>query len=183
MTIGARFAKWGLGFFVFGLFLTFGIIGHYCVGASADVGEFFRRNVTLWWACPWTLSVAIVQGGGLGMVVLGLTGLVAGRDGADPKSQHALALDLCICGLLGVFAIGYPGYFVFNSIWPNFFYLPDLTGKNVWLLGQAFFFALYFAGAALMFDTVRRALNTLVAIPVGPRARRASATLDKGETA
>ena len=57
MTIGARFAKRGLGLFVFGLFLTFRIIGHYCVGA----GELFKRNVTLWWACPWTLSVAVVQ--------------------------------------------------------------------------------------------------------------------------
>ncbi|MBR1122222.1 hypothetical protein JQ628_11910 [Bradyrhizobium lablabi] len=54
MNTGARFAKWGLGFFVFGLFLTFGVIGHYCVGASADAGELFKRNVTLWWACPWT---------------------------------------------------------------------------------------------------------------------------------
>ena len=70
MSTGARFAKWGLGFFIFGLFLTFGVIGHYCVGASADAGELFKRNVTLWWACPWTLSVAVVQGGGLGMVAV-----------------------------------------------------------------------------------------------------------------
>ena len=40
--MGARFAKWGLGFFVFGVFLTFGDISHYCVGASADVGGLFR---------------------------------------------------------------------------------------------------------------------------------------------
>jgi hypothetical protein len=42
----AKSAKWGLGFFVFGVFLTFGVIGHYCVGASADVGELFRRKQT-----------------------------------------------------------------------------------------------------------------------------------------
>ena len=47
MHTGVRFAKWGLGFFIFGLFLTFGVIGHYCVGASADVSELFKRNVTL----------------------------------------------------------------------------------------------------------------------------------------
>lgn len=161
MNVGARFAKWGLGFFVFGVFLTFGVIGHYCVGASADAGELFRRNVTLWWACPWTLSVAVVQGGGLGMVALGLTLLVARRETDD--TEGALALTLCSLGLLGVFAIGYPGYFVFNSIWPNFYYVPDITGKNVWLLGQAFFFAIYFVGIVLAFNTVRRALNGLTA--------------------
>ena len=33
MEFGARFTKWGLGLFLFGVFLTFGIIGHYCAGA------------------------------------------------------------------------------------------------------------------------------------------------------
>jgi hypothetical protein len=33
MAVGAGFAKWGLGLFIFGVFLTFGIIGHYCSGA------------------------------------------------------------------------------------------------------------------------------------------------------
>jgi hypothetical protein len=33
MTTGARFAKWGLGLFIFGVFLTFGIIAHYCAGS------------------------------------------------------------------------------------------------------------------------------------------------------
>lgn len=160
MKTGAKFAKWGLGFFVFGLFLTFGIIGHYCVGASADAGELFKRNVTLWWACPRTLSVAVVQGGGLGMVAVGLTSLSVGRNTEDGSS---LALGLCILGLLGVFAIGYPGYFVFNSIWSNFYYVPDIQGKNAWLLGQAFFFAIYFAGMALAFAGVRRKLNAVSA--------------------
>jgi hypothetical protein len=141
MAMGARFAKWGLGFFLFGVFLTFGVI------------------VTLWWACPWTLSVAIVQGSGLGMVALGLTSLVAGRAGAS-EGGGSLALTLCMLGLLGVFAIGYPGYFVFNSIWPDFYYRYDPIGKNAWLLGQTFFFAIYFAGIMLAFNAVRRALST-----------------------
>lgn len=162
MSTGAKFAKWGLGLFVFGLFLTFGVIGHYCVGASADAGELFKRNVTLWWACPWTLSVAVVQGGGLGMVAVGLILLSAGRPAGDTGGGTP-ALMLCIVGLLGVFAVGYPGYFVFNSIWPNFYYVPDITGKNAWLLGQAFFFAIYFAGMVLAFGTVRRALNAVPA--------------------
>jgi hypothetical protein len=162
MATGARFAKWGLGFFVFGVFLTFGVIGHYCVGASSDVGELFLRNVTLWWACPWTLSVAIVQGGGLGMVALGVSSLVAGSAGAH-EGGGSLPLALCILGLLGVFAIGYPGYFAFNSIWPEFYYRYDPVGKNAWLLGQAFFFAIYFAGIALAFNAVRRALDAIPA--------------------
>ena len=33
MAVSARFAKWGLGLFISGVFLTFGIIGHYCAGA------------------------------------------------------------------------------------------------------------------------------------------------------
>jgi hypothetical protein len=159
MTTGARFTKWGLGFFVFGLFLTFGIIGHYCVGASADAGELFKRNVTLWWACPWTLSVAIVQGGGLGMVAVGLTHLATSR-GAD-RDSGSLALSLCIWGLLGVFAVGYPGYFVFNSIWQDFYYVPNIQGKNIWLLGQAFFFAVYFVGMLVGFLALRRKLGAL----------------------
>jgi hypothetical protein len=55
MATGARFAKWGLGLFIFGVFLTFGIIGHYCSGARWPTGELFMQNITLWWACPWTL--------------------------------------------------------------------------------------------------------------------------------
>ena len=38
MQIGARFAKWGLGLFIFGVFLTFGIVAHYCVGARWPTG-------------------------------------------------------------------------------------------------------------------------------------------------
>lgn len=135
---------------------------HDCVGASADVGELFRRNVTLWWACPWTLSVAIVQGGGLGMVALGLSILVAGRAGAS-EGGHSLSPTLCILGLLGVFAIGCPGYFVFNSIWPDFYYRYDPVGKNAWLLGETFFFAVYFVGVVLAFNAARRGLNTIPA--------------------
>src|SRR5215510_4912962 len=125
MTLGAQFAKWGLGLFIFGLFLTFGIIGHYCGGSRWPTGALFMQNITLWWACPWTLSVAAVQAGGLGMVALGLSRLVAGRASPhDPAVESSTALPLCIVGLLGVFAVGYPGYFVFDAIWPSFYYSP-----------------------------------------------------------
>ncbi|MEQ1956766.1 hypothetical protein [Mesorhizobium sp. CN2-181] len=161
MQIGARFAKWGLGLFIFGVFLTFGIVAHYCVGARWPTGELFMQNITLWWACPWTLSVAAVQAGGLGMVALGLTSMVANRAGSVDDAKGSGALWLCVIGLLGVFAVGYPGYFVFDAIWPGYYYSPVAIGKNAWLLGQALFIAIFFAGAVVMFTTVWRALKTI----------------------
>jgi hypothetical protein len=163
MHSGARFAKWGLGLFIFGVFLTFGIIAHYCAGARWPTGDLFMKNITLWWACPWTLSVAAVQAGGLGMVALGLTQVVTARVLKEPDGQHSTALWLCVVGLLGVFAIGYPGYFVFDAIWPSFYYSPVAAGKNAWLLWQAFFVAVYFVGMVLGFNAVRRALSALPA--------------------
>jgi hypothetical protein len=146
------------------VFLTFGIIAHYCAGSRWPNGELFMQNITLWWACPWTLSVAAVQAGGLGMVAIGLTLMLAAR--VSPRylaPEGSTALWLCIAGLLGVFAVGYPGYFVFDAIWPSYYYSPIATGKNAWLLGQAFFIGAYFAGAILAFNTVRRALNAIPA--------------------
>jgi len=163
MNIGARFAKWGLGLFIFGVFLTFGVIAHYCVGARWPTGELFMQNISLWWACPWTLSVAAVQAGGLGMVAIGLTRMIASRI-VPAAAESSTALWLCVVGLLGVFAVGYPGYFVFDAIWPSFFYSPVAAGKNVWLLSQAFFIAVYFAGAILAFNTVRLTLNAIPAV-------------------
>jgi hypothetical protein len=121
------------------------------------------KNITLWWACPWTLSVAAVQAGGLGMVALGVTRLLAARLPLDDpgRAETSAALPLCIVGLLGVFAVGYPGYFVFDVVWPSFYYSPVADGKNAWLLGQAFFIAMYFVGAVMMFNVVRRALNSI----------------------
>ncbi|WP_442580311.1 hypothetical protein ACSBOB_33515 [Mesorhizobium sp. ASY16-5R] len=161
MQIGARFATWGLGLFIFGVFLTFGIVAHYCVGARWPTGELFMQNITLWWACPWTLSVAAVQAGGLGMVALGLTSMVASRAGSADDAKGSGALWLCVIGLLGVFAVGYPGYFVFDAIWPGYYYSPVAIGKNAWLLGQALFIAIFFTGAVVMFAAVSRALKTV----------------------
>ena len=137
MIIGARFAKWGLGLFVFGVFLTFGIIAHYCAGARWPNGQLFMQNISLWWACPWTLSVAAVQAGGLGMVALGLTQMLAASISRDHSEQGGAALALCIAGLLGVFAVGYPGYFVFDAIWPSFYYSPVAVGKNSLAVGAS----------------------------------------------
>jgi len=165
MMLGARFIKWGLGLFIFAVFLTFGIIAHYCAGSLWPTGALFMENITLWWACPWTLSVASVQAGGLGMVALGSAQLMAVRVLRRNSSDTAdVALWLCVVGLLGVFLVGYPGYFVFDAIWPSFYYSPVAVGKNAWLLTQAFCIAVYFVGAVLMFNTVRRALNAVTAM-------------------
>jgi len=165
MTLGARFTKWGLGLFIFGVFLVFGIIGHYCSGARWPTGEVFLKNITLWYACPWTLSVAAVQAGGLGMVALGLAHITAARATGSRRTGHETIapLWLCVVGLLGVFAVGYPGYFVFDVIWPSFYYSPIAAGKNAWLLGQAAFIGIYFVGAVLMFNIVRHELNAIPA--------------------
>jgi hypothetical protein len=159
MAIGARFAKWGLGLFIFGVFLTFGVIAHYCVGSRWPNGELFMQNITLWWACPWTLAVAAVQAGALGMVAIGLTLVLVAPLSPTLPAERPAALWLCIAGLLGVFAVGYPGYFVFDAIWPSFYYSPVTAGKDAWLLGQALFIAIYLAGAILAFNAVRRALD------------------------
>lgn len=159
MANGARFLKWGLGLFVFGVFLTFGVIAHYCAGARWPTGELFIQNITLWWACPWTLSVAAVQAGALGMVAFGLTILAANKVLGVSTISSSGSLSLCVVGLLGVFAVGYPGYFVFDAIWPGFYYSPIAAGKNAWLIGQALFIGVYFLGIALLFRAVSPALS------------------------
>src|SRR5262245_66374699 len=121
MTLGARFTKWGLGLFIFGVFLVFGIIGHYCSGARWPTGEQFLKNVTLWYACPWTLSVAAIQAGGLGMVALGGARLLASRFVPDDPvgEAEATARMVCMAGLIGALLAGYPGYVGVESDWPD----------------------------------------------------------------
>ena len=173
MGSGVRFAKWGLGLFAFGIFASFGIIAHYCVGARWPTGQLFMQNISLWWACPWTLAVASVQIGGLGMVAIGLTRIVVARVSLQGDiGSDALAFWLCAIGLIGVFVVGYPGYFAFDAVWPSFFYSPTAVGKNAWLLSQAFFIAIYFAGAVLAFGGLWRALDTLPARVSSTRSGR-----------
>ena len=51
------------------------------------------------------------------------------------NAKGSAALWLCVLGLLGVFAVGYPGYFVFDAIWPGYYYSPIAVAKNA--LGRA----------------------------------------------
>ncbi len=86
------------------------------------------------------------------MVALGLTRMVTASIAQDSTAHGETPLALCIAGLLGVFAVGYPGYFVFDAIWPSYYYSPVTAGKNAWLLGQALFIALYVLGMILAFN-------------------------------
>ena len=97
------------------------------------------------------------------MVALGLTQMMAASISHDGSTRDSMTLVLCIVGLLGVFAVGYPGYFIFDAVWPSFYYSPVAAGKNIWLLGQAPFIALYFTGMVLAFNDVRHALARVAA--------------------
>jgi len=164
MNIGARFTKWGLGLFIFGIFLNLGPIGHYYIGTNHDNGTMFMHNITLWWGCPWTLSVFFVQIGGLGMLALGLTQLLIDRAApGSPSVGSPMTTTLCIIGVLGVFLVGFPGYFVYDHIWQSFYYTPVPTGKNAWLLGQGLFILVYFCGAIMAFNSERHALDAISA--------------------
>ena len=92
------------------------------------------------------------------MVALWLTQMVATRSAAD--TQSSLSLYLCIAGLLGIFAVGYAGYFAFDAIWPGFYYKPIAVCKNAWLIAQALCIVVYFTGLATAFNGLPRALNS-----------------------
>jgi len=155
LPIGVQFIRWGLGLLAFGIFIGFGIIGHYIRGAQYETGEMFMKNVTLWFACPWTLSVYAVQAGALGMVVIGTMYVALGRVFMIPVQHGQASLWLCVTGLVAVFLTGYVGYFVVDSMWPTFYYTPIAAGKNVWLGAQAVSIALYWLGVISVLLNVR----------------------------
>jgi len=66
--IRVRFIRWGLRLHVSGIFIGFGIIGHYMKGAQYSTSDTFMHNGTPWFACPWTLSIYAGQGGAIGSV-------------------------------------------------------------------------------------------------------------------
>ena len=164
MALGAQFVKLGLGLFIFVVVLVFGIIAHYIAGARYPTGDMFIHNITLWFACPWTLSIAVIQVGSLSMIALGLTHLYTARLSQRPASaEKSTPLFLCVAGLLGIFLVGYAGYFIFDAIWPSFYYTPVPEGKNAWLLAQTLCIVIYLAGVVIMFNAERRVLNTISA--------------------
>src|SRR5438045_1606674 len=69
---GYKFVKWGIGFFLFGLLMGFGVLIHYLIGARYTTGNDFLARMTLWFGSPLSLSATYLQVGGLAMAVIGL---------------------------------------------------------------------------------------------------------------
>jgi hypothetical protein len=67
------------------------------------------------------------------MLAIGFCYLVAVRQGASPSiSRHErIALPLCAYGLIAEIVTAGVGFFGGNMIWPNFYFEPVPTGKNV----------------------------------------------------
>jgi len=161
--LGAHFIRWGLGLFIFGLVLGYGPLAHYLHGAMEEVQPAFLKNVTLWFGCPWTLSVYTVQVGALGMVALGAVYWLLPGDRLYAERRDYAALWLCVAGLVAVFLTGYIGYFVVNAIWPSFYYAPVAAGKNVWLAAQGLSITLYLIGIVLAYVSIRHVTEVYVA--------------------
>lgn len=160
--LGLKFIRRGLWLFVFGLVIGFGPWAHYMHGAMEDVQPAFLKNVTLWWGCPWTLSVYVTQLGSLAMIIFGLCYLAGSRSSATSVSTgERLAFSLCYYGILAEFVAGYLFYFVVNHIWPNFYFAPIDEGKHLWLSAQGVCIAICLAGTVLATKGIGRALETM----------------------
>ena len=156
---GARFIQSGFWLLLLGLLMSVGMVLHYVVGAQYPTGHGFMGNITLWFACPWTLSTAVVLGGALCMVAVGAVHAAFARfpGAAEVGSGTAAAHWICAASLVAIFLTGYVGYFVVDAIWPRFYYEPVTQGKNVWLLMQLSCIVLFALGTALAFIDIRRA--------------------------
>ena len=158
--LGWKFIHWGLGLFITGFVVGFVPILHYMHGAiEGDVGPLFLKNMTLWWGCPAILAELTLKTGGLGMVAIGFCYLAIIQQGASPNisSHERLAPALCAYGLIAELVCAAAGYAIFNHFWPNFYFHPVSTGKNVWLALQGVSVAVYVVGVCYAFAGIRRA--------------------------
>ena len=159
LEVGGRFIRSGFWMLLFGMVMSFGMVLHYVANISPPFGPEFLKTITLWYACPWTLSIAVVLGGALGMIATGAVYGILGR--TDPavrvEGLERSALSLCTFALIAIFLTGFVGYFAVNRIWPNFYYSPIKDGKNVWLLMQLACMVAYTIGVFLAFNGIRRA--------------------------
>jgi hypothetical protein len=161
--VGGRYIRRGFWLLLFGCLMSFGMVLHYVVGARWDTGPEFLKNVTLWYACPWTLSTAVVIGGALGMIAIGTVYAMFGKmvSGARVEGLEMTALTLCTLSLIANFLTGYVGYFVVDRFWPAFYYAPVKDGKNVGLFMQLACMVLYAAGVFLAFNGIRRTSHAM----------------------
>ena len=173
--VGAKYIRWGLGLFVFGLVIGFVPLAHYMHGSFETVGEAFLKNVTLWWGCAFTLAVYVAQVGSLAMIVIGLCYVVLARDGAmtSVTSAERMAPALCAGGIIAEFVAGFAGYYAVAAVWPNFYYTPVAAGKVAWLGLQGVCIAIYIAGVMYAYGGIKRALPVLTGrTPNALRAQR-----------
>lgn len=162
--LGAKFIRSGFGLFIFGLVMSFGVVGHYMVGSRWDTGTEFLKNITLWYACPWPLSTAVVLIGAVGMIAIGAAYATLGRasQGAPVGGGERLARAICVCALIAIFLTGYLGYFVVDIFfWPGFYYLPIKAGKNVWLALQLACMVAYMVGVIIASGGMKRLNRTI----------------------
>jgi hypothetical protein len=158
LEIGGRFIRSGFWMLLWGMVMSFGMVLHYVANISPPLGPEFMKTIYLWYACPWTLSTAVVLGGALGMIAIGAVYAILGR--MDPAVRVAglekSAVSLCTFSLIAIFLTGYLGYFPINHIWPDFYYSMIKDGKNVWLLMQLACMVAYTIGVYLAFNGIRR---------------------------
>jgi len=95
--------------------------------------------------------MAVIKIGELGMVALGLTRLQTARLSTTPKSSESSpALLMCIVGLIGIFVVGYAGYFVPTRLDPASLHADH--GEQEWMA---------IVGVIMMFNSERNALNKI----------------------
>ncbi|RVI87937.1 hypothetical protein CN186_29465 [Sinorhizobium medicae] len=158
LEIGGRFIRSGFWMLLFGMVMSFGMVLHYVANISPPIGPEFTKTIYLWYACPWTLSTAVVLGGALGMIAIGAVyATLARMASAIPiVGPEKSAVSICTISLIAMFLTGYAGYFVVNSIWPDFYYSVVTDGKNLWLLLQLACMVAYTIGVFLAFNGIRR---------------------------
>jgi hypothetical protein len=159
------YVRWGLRLFIFGLVVGYGPWLHYMHGALEEVHPAFLHNVTLWFACPWTLATYVAQLDGPAMIPIGLGYVVFGRDGSlsSVTSGERRGPMLCAVGIVSEFVCGFPGYFAVSAVWPNFCYAPVDAGKWTWFGLQGICIAIFLAGVIVASGGITRATRGAVA--------------------
>jgi hypothetical protein len=159
LEIGGRFIRSGFSMVLLGMVMSFGMVLHYVANISPPLGPEFFKTILLWYACPWTLSTAVVLGGGLGMIAIGAVYAILGGmpSAARVEGREKSAVSLCTYALIAIFLTGYVGYFAVNRIWPNFYYSAIRDGKDLWLFMQLACMVMYGIGVVLAFTGIRRA--------------------------
>jgi len=162
--LGWKFIVWGLGLFITGFLTGYIPILHYVMGAQAgDVGPVFLENMTLWWGCPAVLAELTLKTGSLGMMGIGFAYLAIGQQAptASLTGRERIAPTLCSYGLIAELVTAAVFYVVCNIFWPNFFFEPVQTGKNVWLAVQGISIAFFVLGVIFAVSSIRSRSATL----------------------